>query len=196
MKHSTRAPYGRTDRWKLSPGSAALVVASLMLACPAQAQDDGVTAEEIGETAGTAVLTPLSDLNIRRDDIPPALANLRSPYEPVRPRTCSNIRNQIAALTEAIGPDADVQQGENDDTLERVGETAGSIIGGIIPLRGVVREVTGAAARDRLLLELHIRGVARRAYLKGLGQILGCRPPGAPTGYIPPLPPTDEEANR
>ena len=77
-------------------------------------------------------------------------------------------------------------QPDRDETLERVQSGASSIVGGFIPFRGVVRQLSGARDRERRLLELHVRGVARRAYLKGLATALGCRPPAAPQPFVAP----------
>src|SRR5690606_17987164 len=115
------------------------------------------------------------------DSVPEVLAVITSPYQPIERRTCRGIAAEIAALDEALGPDIDVARAEERTTLERVEHGASSIVGGLIlPFRGIVRELSGAQDRERRLLEFHSRGVARRAYLKGVGQTLGCSPPAAP----------------
>ena len=43
--------------------------------------------------------------------------------------------------------------------------------------RGILREVTGAAGNDRALRAAFTAGMARRAFLKGLGQGKGCAYP-------------------
>lgn len=160
---------------------------AMALAAPALAQDGGgPSAEEIGEAAGEVVLTPLSDLNLRPERVPAILLDLDSPYQPISPRRCSTIGAEVTALTEVLGPDADEVQPDRNRTLERVQRGASSIVGGVIPFRGLVRELSGARDRERRLLELHVRGVARRAYLKGLATALGCRPPAAPLPYVAP----------
>ena len=167
--------------------SKALFGAALLIfaAMPASAQDEGgASAEEIGEAAGEVALTPLSDLNLRAERVPEVLLELDSPYQPVGRRRCSAIGEEVAMLDAALGPDADLPQTDDDDTLERVQSGASSIVGGLIPFRSLVRELSGAEDRERRLLELHIRGVARRAYLKGLGSALGCSPPAAPRPYV------------
>ena len=59
-----------------------------------------------------------------------------------------------------------------------------------IPFRSIVREATGASAHERKLRAAFERGVARRAYLKGVGAQLGCAPPAAPepNAGVPPPP--------
>ncbi|NNC72780.1 MAG: hypothetical protein HKN78_07870 [Sphingomonadaceae bacterium] len=159
---------------------------------PAYGQDsDAGSGQNAGDAARDVIMTPARDLNLEGEDIPPALANLRSPYEPLSSRDCSTIRAHVAELDAALGPDEDVPRPEDDDdTVERVGEVASSIVGGLIlPFRGIVRQISGARDRERAVLAAQIRGVARRSYLKGLGQALGCSAPAAPTGYIPPVEP-------
>jgi hypothetical protein len=55
---------------------------------------------------------------------------------------------------------------------------------GIIPLRGMVRDITGASAHSRRYQRAHLLGAQRRAYLKGVGQAMGCTWPGAPLPHI------------
>lgn len=163
-----------------------------LLSPAAYAQDGGgASAEEIGEAVGEVALTPLSDLNLRAERVPEALLELDSPYQPIVPRRCSAIGTEVATLDAALGPDADAPPADEDDTLDRVQSGASSIVGGLIPFRSLVRELSGAEDRERRLLELHIRGVARRAYLKGVASALGCSPPAAPRPYVAP-PSTDE----
>jgi hypothetical protein len=163
-----------------------------LLSPAAYAQDGGgASAEEIGEAVGDVALTPLSDLNLRAERVPEALLELDSPYQPIVPRRCSAIGTEVATLDAALGPDADAPPADEDDTLDRVQSGASSIVGGLIPFRSLVRELSGAEDRERRLLELHIRGVARRAYLKGVASALGCSPPAAPRPYVAP-PSTDE----
>jgi hypothetical protein len=57
------------------------------------------------------------------------------------------------------------------------GRVAQSVVGSLIPFRGVIREISGANAHDRALREAVIAGVARRSFLKGIGQARGCRYP-------------------
>lgn len=160
---------------------------AIMLAAPALAQDgNGTSVEEIGEAVGEVALTPLSDLNLRADRVPEVLLDLDSPYQPIARRRCSAIGEEVTMLDAALGPDADMPQTDGDDTLERVQSGASSIVGGLIPFRSLVRELSGAEDRERRLLELHIRGVARRAYLKGVASALGCNPPAAPRPYVTP----------
>lgn len=159
---------------------------ALFAAAPLAAQDaqqEPGTVQRVGESVGEIALTPLSDLNLRGETVPEILARIESPYQPIENRTCSGIAAEIAGLDEALGEDIDVVRAdaEDRDILGRVESGASSIVGGLVlPFRGIVREISGAEDRERRLLEYHSRGIARRAYLKGVGATLGCAPPAAP----------------
>jgi len=55
------------------------------------------------------------------------------------------------------------------------------VVNSLIPLRGLVREVSGAAPADRRLEAAIDAGLARRGYLRGLAVSRGCRLPAAVT---------------
>lgn len=145
----------------------------------------------VGKTSaglGDAALSPLNDLNVRRTEVPPLLEAIVSPYEPVPAVNCKAIGAMVTELTKILGKDADApldpdptlaesaENGAADLTLGAVKSSASDII----PFRGIVREATGASAHERKLRAAYERGVARRAYLKGVGAQLGCAPPAAP----------------
>jgi hypothetical protein len=52
--------------------------------------------------------------------------------------------------------------------------------GSIVPFRGWVRQLTGAERHARAVQTAVAAGRVRRAYLKGLGQMIRCRWPAAP----------------
>lgn len=149
--------------------------------------------EGMVDTAGDglveAALTPLSDINLMREEIPPLLKALRSPYEPVGPFTCAEIAVEVDALTAVLGDDIDVATAKVRAALgTQAGEAAGkatldavrSEVGGLIPFRGIVRQVSGAKDHERKVVRAYDTGRLRRAYLKGIGQAQGCAIPAAP----------------
>jgi hypothetical protein len=135
-----------------------------------------------------AAMSPLTDLNLRRDEIPPLLRAIRSPYEPIAKVSCPSISKMVSDLDAILGRDFDAitlpekslgdQAGEGaaDLTLDTVSSTMSDFI----PFRSLVREATGASEHERKLRAAFQGGVARRAYLKGVGAQLGCAPPAAP----------------
>lgn len=157
------------------------------------------TAGRTSEGFSDAALSPLNDLNVRRDEVPPLLAAIRSAYEPIPQVNCTAISKMVADLTAILGPDTDAvpppersltdkaSEGAADMTLGAVSST----VSGFIPFRSLVREATGASAHERRLRAAYERGVTRRSYLKGVGAQLGCAPPAAPepnAGIVAPTP--------
>ncbi len=133
-----------------------------------------------------AASSPLHDLNLRTPVPPDYLEKLGYVYT-MRPRlTCRQIAVQIADLDEALADiDTDILAAEemNKKSAE-VSETTLDIVGGIassiIPLRPIVRTVTGARKAKRHFDERFDNGRRRRAFLKGYGLAKGCTPPAAP----------------
>lgn len=135
-----------------------------------------------------AAMSPLNDLNLRRDEIPQLLVDLRSPYDPIPDVNCKAIGDAVTALTALLGRDSDAQPLPEKSFSDKTGEGAAdltldgisSTMTGFIPFRSLVRDATGASEHDRRLRAAYERGAARRAYLKGVGAQLGCAPPAAP----------------
>ena len=124
--------------------------------------------------------TPLRDLNIDKRDIPPVLQQaITDPYATAGLGKCGALVSEIAALDTVLGADYDIATDDGKRKLNegRIGE---SIVGAIIPFRGVLREVTGAASSDRALTAAYTAGMVRRAFLKGWGMGRGCAYPARP----------------
>ncbi len=149
------------------------------------------------DTMGQAMTAPLEDLNLTKDKIPLVLElAMAAPYEGPQDQTCEGLAAEIAPLTLALGPDLDVPPSKtNRGLLERsstfAGDAAvGAVRGaaeGLIPLRGLVRKVSGAEAHAKKVRAAIAAGAVRRAYLKGLGEAKGCPAPAAPQ-RTPPAP--------
>jgi len=138
-------------------------------------------------TFESAAATPLYDINVLKTKIPVVLLEARDrPYQLPTPLTCNEIASLIGPLDEALGPDLDQPpNAENPGLLSRGGALAEGALegaaGGLIPLRGWVRMLSGAERYDRLVKEAIVAGGVRRSFLKGLGQAGRCVPPAAPT---------------
>jgi hypothetical protein len=127
-------------------------------------------------TAKDVVTTPATDLNIKKNEIPELLtAAQERPYTLRGLGTCSQIGAAIVQLNGVLGDDIDMPQTEAKRTS--AGRMAQSVVGSFIPFRGIIREVSGANAHDREVQAAVIAGVARRSFLKGIGQGKGCRYP-------------------
>jgi len=150
------------------------LIAALGLALPAAAQ---VVPEP---DAKEVAKTPLRDLNIDARDIPEVLqAAARDPYASAGLAKCNALVREIAALDSVLGADYDIAEGDGGDRFSE-GRIAQGIVGSVIPFRGIVREVTGAADNDRAMRAAYTAGMVRRAFLKGLGMGRGCAYPARP----------------
>lgn len=164
-KSSLRAP----DRTRV-----ALVALALLAPLPAAAQV--MPEPDVEEVAKT----PLRDLNIDARDIPEALrVAVEDPYETARLKTCNAIIADIAELDKVLGADYDIADDDGNDRFSE-GRIGQSIVGGLLPFRGILREVTGAASNDRALRAAYTAGMVRRGFLKGLGLGRGCKYPARP----------------
>ena len=146
-----------------------------------------VTAQTVvdpaNERADDVVLSPLSDVNLRKKAIPPVLlAAVDNPYAMSGLKSCSSFSAAITELDGSLGDDFDVVQDKTRD--EKRGNGAGSlakaVIGGLIPFHGVIREVSGANGQQRNWDRALYAGSVRRAFLKGIGQTKGCAYPARP----------------
>lgn len=131
------------------------------------------------DKAGDIAAQPVRDVGIDKKKIPPVLQDaVVSPYAPPARNRCAAIANEMAALNEVLGPDFGTGQAENEDKFGKLAEAGGSaLVNSLIPFRGLVREVSGAAAADRRYAAAISAGMARRGYLRGLGVARRCRMP-------------------
>jgi hypothetical protein len=126
-----------------------------------------------------AATTPLRDLNLTRDKVPPLLERTMShPYATAGVRTCQQIAARVRELDGVLGADVDqaAAGGKDSTSAWLTGELAGSII----PGEGILRHVTGADKNSRHFAAAVYAGSVRRGFLKGLGASKGCHPPAAP----------------
>ena len=148
---------------------------------------------------GGAVTAPLEDLNLIRTKIPLILVKTtENPYRHPADGNCETIITEVVELNEALGPDLDARKPTADPSMLKKGGTMAeesaidalrSTTKGVIPFRSWVRKLTGAERHSREVANAITAGIVRRAYLKGLGESLGCKIPAAPL----PLPPALEK---
>lgn len=156
---------------------AALAAGLALYALPAAAQRQPVTEPET--SVRDVALTPLSDLNLSRDPIPPVLAEARAePYSRQGITDCSDILREVGDLDAVLGDDFDTDPpGERDFSVTNLAQR---VVGSFIPFRGIIREISGANAAEFRFREAIAAGLMRRAYLKGIGQELDCPYPASP----------------
>lgn len=170
-------PFGSNMSQSGGKGSHYMVAfAALMLivvASPAAAQN-GAKHDSVGEDAVDAVTQPLTDLNLRAREIPQVLiAAQQTPYDLEMLTSCDALRTEVDRLDAVLGPDAD-EPSEKEGLLNKGLRTGGNIIGGFLPFRGLVRQLSGANAHEAKWREAIYAGVARRSFLKGYMAGQGC----------------------
>lgn len=121
---------------------------------------------------------PARDLGVAKDEIPVALQKAYdAPYGLKDLESCKAIEAEIAALNEALGPDLDAGEKPKSSPGKMAEEGGKMLVGSIIPFRGLVRQVSGAASADRRLENAVTTGVARRGFLRGVRVAKGCEAP-------------------
>ncbi|MDK4806229.1 MAG: hypothetical protein OC190_06735 [Novosphingobium aromaticivorans] len=128
---------------------------------------------------GDVATTPLETLNLKKEDIPPLLLQARqAPYSLVGLKSCAALSDEVRKLDAVLGDDIDIS--DYSQKVLRVGNTAKSIVGSLIPFNGIIRQVSGANESQRQWQVALYAGTARRAFLKGTGLARGCPYPARP----------------
>lgn len=123
---------------------------------------------------------PFRDVSWMRENPPEILIRVvEAPYG-LESAECSAILEEISALDLVLGPDVDAPlEGEDDDDEESSTDATGLMSGAIrsvvgLPYRGIFRRLSGAEHREHELQDAILAGLARRAFLKGVGRHAGC----------------------
>ncbi|ETI63312.1 hypothetical protein C100_13485 [Sphingobium sp. C100] len=159
---------------------------SLLLSGPALAQEDK-NKDNTLDKAGKIATQPARDVGLDKDEIPLVLQRaVENPYATPSSRTCKGLNMGLGELDAVLGDDFTVGREANEDRTGKIAEAVGkTIVNSLIPFRGLVREISGAAPAERRLQAAVTAGVARRGYLRGLASAKGCKiapiaPPPAP----------------
>lgn len=142
----------------------------------AAAADSG-RLKSVGQSAGRIASQPVKDVGVARTTIPPVLlAASQNPYGLKGIRTCRDISAAFRALTDVIGPDFTAGEVKRENRAGKLAEAGGqTVVNSLIPFRGLVREVTGAAPAQRRLNRAFDAGYARRGFLRGIHQTRKCK---------------------
>jgi hypothetical protein len=145
---------------------------------------------------GSAITSPLNDLNLTRSKIPEILVNARkAPYTFPADASCVWFFSEIRGLDLILGPDLDAAKlDEKGNIVERELGNATvnalkSFTEGFVPFRSWVRRLTGADSHAREVAAAGMAGIVRRSYLKGIATARACRIEpiaGAPTTTTQP----------
>jgi hypothetical protein len=160
----------------LAPACAALAAAGPALAEPpaaASAEKDApkpITQRD--PTAADVVATPVTDLNLKKNEIPAVLVAAEADPYGLPAGRCPGLTAAIRELDAVLGDDVDIAQASRGRMS--AGKVAQSVVGSFIPFRGLIREVSGANEQQRRLQSAINAGMARRSFLKGVGLQRGC----------------------
>ncbi|WP_290754853.1 hypothetical protein [Henriciella sp.] len=165
-------------------------ITGLLAACASSTASTASTATSaaVSQTrAGftEAALSPLEDLNLRKDEIPPVLADIDNPYAVSQTLGCEDITSRLAELDAVLPPDWDAAHERQEDSSlsDKAADTASDgVLGvvasearGLIPYRGWVRRLSGANSHDKKVKAALERGNAQRTYLKAIGRMKSCK---------------------
>lgn len=152
---------------------AALLGAMLPLALGSAAAHAQTAVAPKDAKVGDVVATPLETVNLKKEDIPPILQRAQdTPYTLAGIKGCAGITAEIRRLDAVLGDDIDIADYTKGGL--KVGNTAKSIVGSLIPFGGIIREISGANEAQRRWQVALFAGTARRSFLKGVGQSRGC----------------------
>ena len=147
------------------------------------------TGSDVYAGVGTAAKRPFQDLNMMQDPIPIVLLRAElDPYAVKGLTSCDVVMNRVAELDLALGPDLDAPA---DHPKSKVTEDAGlaaaaaleaaaAAAEGFMPVRSVVKRVSGASKYEAHVKHAVLAGTERRAFLKAIGAMHNCGWPAAP----------------
>jgi hypothetical protein len=133
--------------------------------------------EKTGQSAGRIASQPVTDVGAKKTVVPPVLQRaIAAPYGSAGTASCAQIRSGLGQLNAVLGPDFAAGASYNEDRASKIAEAGGkTIVNSIIPFRGLVREISGAAPAQRRLNAAIDAGYARRGYLRGMARAKGCK---------------------
>jgi hypothetical protein len=145
---------------------------------PAAPYSPNSRAYNAGATVADIAMQPAKDIGVKKTSIPPVLAAAEaSPYALADASNCAQMAQALSELDEVLGADYTVERLPAENRNAKIAEAGGrAVVNSIIPFRGIVREVTGAAAADRAMAAAVDAGIARRGFLRGLSTAQGCEP--------------------
>lgn len=154
------------------------LLAGLLLAGHAVAQDrdDGGEGGGLREAVVEVGSQPARDLGMAKREAPAVLQKAaQAPYSLQGLDTCEAVGAERTALDEVLGPDIDGARPVRENRGAKLAAAGGrTLVNSIIPFRGLIREVTGAAPADRRFEALIDAGHARRGFLRGIEAKLEC----------------------
>jgi hypothetical protein len=144
---------------------------------PKQEQDAQKRKDGTLDRAGNIATQPGRDVGLDKEEIPPILLKaVENPYAAPPSRSCAGLKTSLAELNAVLGEDFTVGAKTNENRTGKIAEAVGrTVVNSLIPFRGLVREISGAAPAERRLQAAVTAGVARRGYLRGQAAAKGCK---------------------
>jgi hypothetical protein len=149
---------------------------------PAQRKSAEERMDQARRGMADAAIAPLKDVGLVRPNVPLTLQELRYPYDVTAlGGSCVHVSYELGRLDAALGaesyqPRAKVKLSERgmDEATEGASDLMRDATTGVIPFRGVVRNVSGAEKAARDAARARQLGELRRSFLRGYGSALGC----------------------
>jgi hypothetical protein len=145
---------------------------------PAAPAEGASSNDDMRRKAGGILSQPARDVGLSRKEIAPVLVKAaEDPYSLAGLKSCKSLTAAIQDLNGVLGPDYVVGRKSNENRAGKLAEAGGAaVVNSLIPFRGVVREVSGAAPAERSLNAAIDAGLARRGFLRGVHHTKGCKP--------------------
>jgi hypothetical protein len=166
---------------KITAVAIAAGLATLAGACSTTAgEKDRV--DEVRRGVVDAAASPFRDIGLVRPEVPATLQGLGYPYSSAGLTIgCDAVLYEIGKLDAILGAESfqpGLERGISSKGLDAIEgaviNAARDAAGDIIPYRGWVRRISGAAKAEKEASRAIIQGQTRRAYLRGYGAALGC----------------------
>ncbi|HMI19177.1 MAG TPA: hypothetical protein VK533_06510 [Sphingomonas sp.] len=119
----------------------------------------------------------MRDVGARKIEIPvPIQQAAAAPYSLSGLRTCAQLNKAIFELNDVLGPDYAGGVTVHENKAGKLAAAGGkTIVNTIIPFRGLVREISGAAPEERRLNADIKAAFARRGFLRGVATARKCK---------------------
>jgi len=132
---------------------------------------------EARKKAGDIISQPARDVGVSKTEIPPVLVEAtKDPYTLTGLKTCRQLSAAVKDLNAALGPDFQAGAEVRENKAAKLAEAGGkTVVNSILPFRGLVREISGAAPAERSLNAAIDAGYARRGFLRGVHRKQGCK---------------------
>jgi hypothetical protein len=147
-----------------------------------EGEDDINRVDQVRRGVVDAAASPFRDIGLVRPEVPRTLQSLKYPYSQTNLTLgCDQVLYEIGQLDAILGAESFQPGAERGISSKGLDAIEGAVLnaardsaGDIIPYRGWVRRISGAAKAEKEASLAIVQGQTRRAYLRGYGAALGC----------------------